>query len=291
MQTLMEIMEKHPIVPFIRESDLAVRRPWNSPERRLLDYLMVYVQKGQCAFTVNGERQLFNPGEFCLIQPGSLTELEGLTDTETPFAHLDIFYKPGREKSFPTRPGQIDLTPYQELMQPSLNELYDIEIPVRLRFRNPNKMAEMMLRMISLWQQRDPLSQIKAQHTATEIFIAILDNHAQLHRPGREHTQDLSWMHSYLSFHLGETLSIGDMARRASLSPSRFSAVFKEQFGMAPHQYLLNMRVEHAKELLEVTTLSQEEIASYCGFANIHHFSKVFRKRTGRSPGGWRQKH
>ena len=88
MQTLMKIMEKHPVVPFIRESDFAVRRPWYSPERRLLDYLIIFVQKGQCAFTVDGQRHLFNPGEFCLIQPGSLTELEGLTKPE-PGGNLD----------------------------------------------------------------------------------------------------------------------------------------------------------------------------------------------------------
>ncbi|MBW7457266.1 helix-turn-helix domain-containing protein, partial [Paenibacillus sepulcri] len=66
------------------------------------------------------------------------------------------------------------------------------------------------------------------------------------------------------------------------------SALFKQRYGVSPHQYLLEMRITHSRELLQSSLLTQEEIASYCGFANIHHFSKTFKKRTGFSPGQWR---
>jgi transcriptional regulator GlxA family with amidase domain len=78
------------------------------------------------------------------------------------------------------------------------------------------------------------------------------------------------------------------MAARAGLSPSRFAARFKATYGMPPHRYLLEMRVAHAGELLRSTPLSQEEIAAYCGFADIHHFSKRFKRCTGMTPGAYR---
>jgi transcriptional regulator GlxA family with amidase domain len=98
-----------------------------------------------------------------------------------------------------------------------------------------------------------------------------------------------NWITSYLSFNLNEPLSIENMARRANLSPSRFSALFKRRYSLSPHQYLLNLRVNHAKELLRNTELSQGEIAVYCGFSDIHHFSKTFKKRTGATPGEYQQ--
>jgi len=58
---------------------------------------------------------------------------------------------------------------------------------------------------------------------------------------------------------------------------------------MPPHRYLLEMRIAHAGELLRTTTLSQEDVAAYCGFADIHHFSKAFKRRTGVTPGAWRE--
>jgi len=58
-----------------------------------------------------------------------------------------------------------------------------------------------------------------------------------------------------------------------------------QQFGLPAHRYLLDMRISHAQELLKNSELTQEEIASYCGFADVHHFSKAFKSKTGLSPG------
>jgi transcriptional regulator GlxA family with amidase domain len=78
------------------------------------------------------------------------------------------------------------------------------------------------------------------------------------------------------------------MARRANLSPSRFAAVFRQHFGLSPHQYFLRLRIEHAQELLRTTDLPQRDIAAYCGFADVHHFSKAFKRITRLPPGVYR---
>ncbi|WP_274364737.1 AraC family transcriptional regulator [Paenibacillus thermotolerans] len=290
MHDLLELMNKHPVVPFIRESDFAaVRKPWRVPERRLLDYLLIYIKEGECRFTIDGTEHLFAGGEFCFIQPGSVADLEGRTDTVTPFAHLDIFYHPDRELSFPTKPGQVDLTAYLHLMQPRLNDIYGVDLPVRLQPRSPSSFADTFLDMIRLWQHRNPVMQLKAQKLATELIIAVLEDHHPT-KAQRTAAPSLSWINSYLSFHLAEPLSVQDMANRANLSVSRFTALFKQLYGVAPHQYLLELRIRHAQDLLETTDLPQEVIASYCGFADVHHFSKAFKKRTGSAPGAVRTK-
>ena len=51
---LSEMLARQPIVPFIREGDFAVRAPWSVAARRLLDYLLVYIQEGECLFQVDG---------------------------------------------------------------------------------------------------------------------------------------------------------------------------------------------------------------------------------------------
>lgn len=287
---LFEMIRLQPVVPYIRESDFAHRDPWRCPERKLLDYLLIYFQEGTCRVVVDREEYLFEKGQFCLVQPGSLVDLEGLTETVTPFAHFDVFYNPERERSFPTRPGQIDLTEYEHLMQPRLNDVYGLHIPVLLQPRNPLKLRQTLLHMIELWQMSEPMMQLRTQLIATEIIVELLETYLDTRQ--NQHmaaANQLNWVGSYLSVHLNEPLSIEDMARRANLSPSRFSALFKERYGVSPHRYLLDMRVNHAGHLLKSTKLTQEEIASYCGFADVHHFSKTFKKRTGQAPGVWRQ--
>lgn len=288
MRNLAEFMAQHPVVPFIRECDFAVRAPWSMPERRLLDYLLIYIQNGQCRFWVDGIPYLFEPGEFCLIQPNSLTVLEGLGNTVTPFAHFDLFYNPAREKSFPTRAGQTVLTPYMNLLQPRLDDLLGIEMSCRLHLRYPSKFRDTFLQVVECWQYRDPIMQLRAQAGMTELSILLLEEYLA-DRPSLSTSQQtLNWITSYFSLHMDQEVRIEDMARRANLSPSRFNAVFKEQYGVTPHQYLLDMRISHARELLRNTDLSQEQIAAYCGFADVHHFSKRFRKMMGVPPGRYR---
>ncbi|HZG58571.1 AraC family transcriptional regulator [Paenibacillus sp.] len=280
-----------PIVPYVRESDRAVRRPWRVPERRLLDYLLVFVRRGRCVFTVDGCRHEFRDGEFALIQPGSLCELEGLTDTETPFAHFDVFFSSDRERSFPTRPGQTDLTAYLDLLQPRMDDVFGFAVPVRLRPRDPKRMRDALLRLVDTWLGGDSFAPLSVQAAATELIAMVLADHAPPDRDGtskREPLDELRWIPSYFSLHLHEPLPVETMAARAGLSPSRFAARFKATYGMPPHRYLLEMRVAHAGELLRSTSLSQEEIAAYCGFADVHHFSKAFKRITGAAPGAWR---
>ncbi len=290
MQQRLTEKEVHPpIVPFVRDCDYAVRHPWRSPERRLLDYLLVYVQEGECRFIVDGAVYRLQRGEFCLIQPGSLVDLEGVTDTITPYAHFDVFYNEERELSFPTRPGQIDLAAYRSLLQPRLDDTYAIQVPVRLKLRNPEKARDHLIQLIERWQEGTTIAKLKVQHLATEIILALLEEHLPHERAANSASPALNWITSYFSLHLSEPLSVQDMAERASLSPSRFSALFKRQYGVSPHQYLLAMRIRHAKELLETTDYAQEVVAEYCGFADIHHFSKAFKKNTGTTPGLWRK--
>jgi transcriptional regulator GlxA family with amidase domain len=60
--------------------------------------------------------------------------------------------------------------------------------------------------------------------------------------------------------------------------------MFKQKVGMTPHKYLLNIRIEKAKELLNTNHYSVAETAVFCGFESITHFSAAFKKSTGYSP-------
>lgn len=278
-----------PILPFIREADFAVRKPWDVPDRRLLDYLLVYVQEGQCLIQVEGTDYPCCEGDFFLIQPNEFHTLQGKTNTITPYVHMDIFYNPRREESFPSKPGQAELSPFKHLMQPRLNDISGICIPVKFRPSQAARFRDLMLKMVATWKQLDPLSQLEAQQLATDVVLLLLKDFYSAKYVVTQTPQSLNWITSYLSFHLAETLSVADMARRAQLSPSRFSAVFRQSFGLSPHKYLLRMRVEHAEELLKSTELSLQHIAEYTGFSDVHHFSKAFKKTTGLNPGEFRR--
>jgi AraC-like DNA-binding protein len=253
--------------------------------------LLIYVQEGHCKFTVDGIPYDFRDGEFCLIQPNSVHSLEGLTPTITPFAHMDWFYSPNRADSFPTKPGQVDLSAYASLLQPRFNDLAGTEVPVKFRPQHSLAFRDTMLTMIECWHhQDDPLQLLRAQTHALELVLAIMEAYAPIGKTSAAPPHALNWVTSYMSFRLADKISVSDMARRAHLSPSRFNVVFRERFGVAPHRYLLELRLKHAEELLRSGETPLADIASYCGFADIHHFTKTFKQAFGESPGAYRKR-
>lgn len=277
------------LAPYIRDADFAARLPWHVAKRRLLDYLLVYFQEGECRFTVDDLPLSFTAGEVCLIQPGQAVELRGLTYTVTPYAHFDLFYHPLREQSFATRPGQMDLEPYAHLRQPSLGG--PLPAVSTARFRPPNReWVEQWMRLVGEWRRGSPLDRQRANLDLGSLMIQLLqgDREEGLAKAGAG-SKKLAWLESYLSTHLAEPIAVADMARQAGLSASRFQAVFRESYGVSPARYLLELRVKHAGELLFSTGWTLAHIAELCGFADVHHFAKTFRRLTGLSPGEHRR--
>ena len=94
----------------------------------------------------------------------------------------------------------------------------------------------------------------------------------------------------YMKANLSQDLSILDLATLTNMSKSHFSRSFKQSVGIAPYQYLMQQRVEQAKQLLEQRAVSLTDIALDCGFANQTHLTKVFRQLTGVTPKSYQKR-
>ena len=86
-----------------------------------------------------------------------------------------------------------------------------------------------------------------------------------------------------------EPLRVEDLGRHACLSPFHFARMFKVSVGQAPHAYLTARRMEHARRLLAETGIPIAEVARRVGFRTQAHFSGVFRKQVGTTPGQFRR--
>jgi transcriptional regulator GlxA family with amidase domain len=73
------------------------------------------------------------------------------------------------------------------------------------------------------------------------------------------------------------------------LSTSHFTRAFRASTGLAPFQWLAHRRVDTAKVLLRQRRVSLREIALACGFSDQSHFTRVFSRIVGTSPGTWQR--
>jgi two-component system response regulator YesN len=79
-------------------------------------------------------------------------------------------------------------------------------------------------------------------------------------------------------------LSLNCVAAQVNLSASHFSLIFSHEAGQTFKEYLTEIRLKRAKELLRTTTLKAFAIADQIGYSDPHYFSQVFRKHTGLTP-------
>ena len=84
--------------------------------------------------------------------------------------------------------------------------------------------------------------------------------------------------------------NINTIANALYLTPAYFSRVFKRKMGMTCIDFIKNYRINLAKELLQNTDLSIQQISEKTGYATVYYFSQQFKQVTGESPGSFRKK-
>lgn len=93
----------------------------------------------------------------------------------------------------------------------------------------------------------------------------------------------------YLKDNYSQHISLDQIAHNMYLSPVYISKIFKEKTGDSPINYLINLRLSKARELLVESKDSIKMIAASVGYDDVYHFSKLFKKRYGISPLNFRK--
>ncbi|HUR97046.1 MAG TPA: AraC family transcriptional regulator [Pyrinomonadaceae bacterium] len=93
----------------------------------------------------------------------------------------------------------------------------------------------------------------------------------------------------FINANLEEDLSLAEISAVADLSQFHFARAFRKSTGLTPQQFLMQQRIERAKELLSKEDLPIVEVSLRTGFKNQSHFTSLFRKFTSLTPKVWRE--
>jgi AraC-like DNA-binding protein len=174
------------------------------------------------------------------------------------------------------------------ISQPSLDELaFDQGI------RRTKGLANALLDPVERANER---STLVIDHVALAFFAHVIRTYGNAPVPDASTSGALSpWqirrVLDFLAAHLSEDPTVAELARECGLSPGYFARAFRQTTGVTPHQWLIKKRVERARGLLLGNGLGLADIALVCGFVDQSHFTRVFTKLEGASPGKWRQRH
>lgn len=162
------------------------------------------------------------------------------------------------------------------------------ELIPEFRIRDPQIEAIALMFLAELKQENlggrlyiESLVNVLTVHLLRQYATAKPD--LQIHEgglPQRQLIQVLDYIHE----HLDQDIKLTDLAQLLGISQFHFSHSFKQALGVSPYQYLIQQRIERAKQLLKQTERSIMDIALDCGFNSHSHLSKQFRQLTGMTP-------
>jgi AraC-like DNA-binding protein len=100
---------------------------------------------------------------------------------------------------------------------------------------------------------------------------------------------DLTKSIEFMRANVARSLSLQELSRHAGLSPTRYSALFREQTGSSPVDHHIRLRMQAACHYLDTTALSVKEVAAKLGYDDPYYFSRIFQKILGSSPLAYRR--
>lgn len=137
-------------------------------------------------------------------------------------------------------------------------------------------------------------SSLLVESLSCQLAVHILRRHAHVLFRESQANDGLSFreeraVRDYVHVHLGEAITLDDLASSVGLSRYHFARRFRVSVGTTPHEYVLQQRVARAQTLLTRTNYPLLDIALICGFADQSHFNRVFKKHVGVPPGHYRK--
>jgi len=143
----------------------------------------------------------------------------------------------------------------------------------------------------------DPLDRLLLDGLGQALAAHLLRRHATLppsakpcgEQPNALSPERLRRVCDYVEAHLDEEVTLQALSDAACLSPYHLSRCFRRSTGTTLHTYVMSRRIEGARKLLADRKLTLAEIAYRCGFASQSHFTAVFKKSLGMTPGRYRR--
>ena len=243
--------------------------PTWSPRGRV-DYQLLFIASGKTHFYIGGKDQVVTAGHMVLFQPKEEQHYEyfGEDKPEVYWVHFT-----GSAVKEILRSYDIPLdehiffsgTPaaYTQLFKNMIEEFQTCRVGYK-------EMLEMNLRQLFMMIQRTRLEKPPIVTTAVQL--------------------EMDYARQYFHDHYNEPINIEEYALSRHTSISLFMRNFKKVFGVSPKQYILNIRMNNAQNLLESTDYTVAEIAAIVGYDNSLYFSRIYHKQKGQAPSDYRKR-
>lgn len=236
------------------------------------DYLLIYTLAGLGRFRTADQRQhLVRPHDLVLCAPDTHQDY----GVEPTLHHWELIWT-----HFQPRSDWLDLIDWPSI-EPGLMKLTVADQPTRER------LIQQFHRVHESAMSTGPLR----DRIALNALEALLLMCEQINPNRSQHTVDhrIRQAMDHVTRHLDQKITLEGLSDLTGLSTSRLGHLFREVVGIAPMEFVERQRIERAKQLLTMTSLSIKEISREVGYETQFYFSLRFKRQTAQSPKAYRE--
>lgn len=209
-------------------------------------WLLHYVVSGKGIFRKDGQEHRIRPGDIFVIPPFLETYYEA--DAADPWKYIWVGF------------------------------LSDIELPASF--------AEPVIRLPGVGGIFESMRRCQTMQNGKSAFLAsrIWEMLSLIMEADKQESSYVEQALHCMNAEYMTDLSVAQLAGRLNLDRCYFSTLFKNQVGVSPSQYLVNLRLEKAAELMLFHNQTPSVAAVSVGYTDIYNFSKMFKKKFGCAP-------
>lgn len=238
-------------------------------ERGRADFLLSYLHSGLMKIRIGSQEQTIEPGTVFIGKPyeRQFYAKTGKEPTESYWIHFTGY-------------GVTDLLMKAKLWNESIFAIGPSE-----------ELPRLFARIIEEEAERQPSFEHISASLLQELIFTVSRKMSirEKIRHMDERERDLYATFTLMHKNYARKLTVRDLASHAGLSISRYTSLFKQYTGLSPQQYLIQYRLQKAKDLMRHTQLNIRQIAALVGFDDQLYFSRLFRKHEGLSPVEYRK--
>ncbi|MFT3737782.1 MAG: AraC family transcriptional regulator [Breznakibacter sp.] len=231
--------------------------------RVLHEYQMLYITEGGGTLETREAHYNLNPGSVMIIVPGKWHR-----------------YRPHKKTGWVENFIGFDGKFARHIL--STEQIKD-NLPV-IQCGMKEEIIELYYRVFDATQKEKPGYQQVASGDVIKLIGTILSHIKNKDFSGKPIETIIEKIRQHMHDHLNQEIDFYELAEQNNIGYSYFRKMFKKFTGISPGQYLLQLRVSRAKDLLITTETSVKDIAYETGFESVYYFSRIFKEKLGKTP-------
>lgn len=237
------------------------------PEARL----SITLTAAQVSGGLDGERarQFASPRHALFLTPAGAAAHWRKT---SPSRHLNLYFH---------REAFAGLVPEEGVLNAASVSLLNGAVP---------GLRPLVEQLVNELESDDPMA-VEAADCLSRLLLVRVARHVARSRAAADPLSAgmVARLRAHVEAHLSQRILVQDMAQAVGLPTNRFAQAFTQRTGQAPHQFVLQCRLQRAVALLQHSGLGLAEVALACGFASQQHLTHTMRLKLGVTPGRLRQ--